>query len=265
MKAEPRVRSSSRAGEGPGLHRADASPWCDVHVRKTFVSSQRRFELDVAFTARAPRLVLMGPSGVGKTTVLQAVAGLLRPDTGHIRVAGETVYDARRGVCLPPQQRRVGFLFQDYALLPHLTALSNVGFGLRRGPWGWLNRAQKEEAMHWLERFRLAHVAYQRPHALSGGQQQRLALARLAILKPRMLLLDEPFSALDPELRQAMREEIDALLNTLNIPLLMVTHDEQDRQALKAEVLRLGHVDGRSVCLPEGRVDSLRAMRSETG
>lgn len=103
--------------------------------------------------------------------------------------------------------------------------------------------------MHWLERFEIAHLAHQRPHTLSGGQQQRLALARLAILKPRVLLLDEPFSALDPALRQSMRQEIDKLLDTLGIPLLMVSHDEQDRVALGAQVLHLGQVGDTTVLL----------------
>jgi len=230
---------------------AAAEPWCDLHVKKTLVSPNRRFEFDVRLRTGAPRIVLMGPSGIGKTMVLQAIAGLIRPDEGHIRIGGNLFYEQRSNTHLPPQQRKVGFLFQDYALLPHLSALSNVGFGLRRGAWGWLNRQHKEEAMDWLERFEIAHLAHQRPHTLSGGQQQRLALARLAILKPRVLLLDEPFSALDPDLRQSMRQEIDKLLKTLRIPLLMVSHDEQDRLALGAQVVRLGQVGDRTVRLDE--------------
>lgn len=221
--------------------------WCDLHIRKTLQGPQHRFVLDVALQSDAPRLVLMGASGIGKTMVLQAIAGLSRPDEGHIHMAGQRLFDQARGIDLPPQQRRVGFLFQNYALLPHLSVLSNVGFGLRRGVWGFLSRAHKEQAMHWLERFRLAHLAHQYPHTLSGGQQQRLALARLAILQPRVLLLDEPFSALDPDLRQSMREEIDALLQTLGIPLLMVSHDEQDRVALGAHAVRLVQREGRTV------------------
>lgn len=223
--------------------RKTAAPWCDLHVKKTLVSATRRFELDVRLRTDAPRLVLMGPSGIGKTMVLQAIAGLIRPDAGHIRIGGNLFFERSSNTHLPPRQRNVGYLFQDYALFPHLSALSNVGFGLRRGAWGWLSRRHKEEAMHWLERFEIAHLAHQRPHTLSGGQQQRLALARLAILKPRVLLLDEPFSALDPVLRQSMRKQIDKLLETLGIPLLMVSHDEQDRVALGAQVVYLGSVN----------------------
>lgn len=228
----------------------DASvPWCDLHVRKTLVSGRRRVEFDVRLQTHAPRVVLMGPSGIGKTMMLQAIAGLMRPDAGHIRIGGRTFFDAGSGMHLPPQQRQVGYLFQDYALLPHLSVLSNAGFGLRRGAWGWLSPQYKEEAMHWLERFQIAHLAQQRPHTLSGGQQQRLALARLAVLKPRVLLLDEPFSALDPELRGSMRQEIGLLLQALDIPLLMVSHDEQDRAALNAQGIHLAQVDGTTVSL----------------
>lgn len=226
-------------------------PWGDWHVQKTLRSGARVFEFDVQLQATHPRIVLMGPSGIGKTMVLQAIAGLIRPDSGYIRVGERVLFDSARGVHLKTQQRRVGYLFQNYALLPHLTALGNVGFGLRRGAWGFLSRAQKAEAMRWLERFRLEQVAYQYPHTLSGGQQQRLALARLAILKPRVLLLDEPFSALDPHLRQSMREEVAKLLATLDIPLLMVSHDEEDRLALDAQVVRLGQVGARTVRLDE--------------
>lgn len=221
--------------------------WCDLDVRKTLKTAGRVFEFDVQLQTDAKRLVLMGPSGIGKTMVLQAIAGLIRPDAGHIRLGGELLFDAEAGLNLTPQKRRVGYLFQNYALLPHLTALSNVGFGLRRGVWGFLSRAQKQEAMQWLERFQLGHLAAQYPHTLSGGQQQRLALARVAILQPRVLLLDEPFSALDPTLRQSMREEVAQMVDSLGIPLIMVSHDDEDRIALNAEVVRLGQVDGRTV------------------
>lgn len=221
--------------------------WCDLDVRKTLRTAGRVFEFDVQLQTDAQRIVLMGPSGIGKTMVLQAIAGLIRPDAGHIRLGGEVLFDSVARINLTPQKRRVGYLFQNYALLPHLTALSNVGFGLRRGAWGFLSRAQKELAMQWLERFQLGHLAGQYPHTLSGGQQQRLALARLAILQPRVLLLDEPFSALDPTLRQSMREEVVQMIDKLGIPLIMVSHDDEDRIALNAEVVRLEQVDGRTV------------------
>lgn len=223
--------------------------WCDIDVRKHLRSARRVFELDVQLQAEHRRIALTGPSGIGKTLILRSIAGLVRPDAGRVVIQGHTLYDSDAGVDLRAQQRRVGFMFQDYALLPHLTALGNVGFGLQRGVWGFLSRTHKEEAMQWLERFRLGPVAHQHPHTLSGGQRQRLALARLAILKPRVLLLDEPFAALDPELRRAMRQEVDTLLQALDIPLLMVTHDEDDRIALQAHEVRLEQVNGRTVRL----------------
>ena len=226
-------------------------PWCDLHIKKKLLSPSRSFEMDVRLRSDAPRLVLMGPSGIGKTTVLQAIAGLIRPDHGHICMNGREFFNPSSNIFLHARDRQVGFLFQDYALFPHLSALSNVGFGLRKGAWGWLNRQQRDEAMYWLARFKIAHLAHQRPHTLSGGQQQRLALARLAVLKPRVLLLDEPFSALDPALRQSMRQEIAKLLDTLGIPLLMVSHDEQDREALGAQVVRLAQVEGRTIFLED--------------
>lgn len=227
----------------------DDAVWCDLHVRKHLRSSQRVFELDVQLQATHRRIALTGPSGIGKTMLLRAIAGLVRPDAGHIRLLGDTLYDSAAHIDVSARHRHIGFMFQDYALLPHLTALSNVGFGLRRDVWGFLSREQKEEAMHWLERFHLAQVAHQYPHTLSGGQRQRLALARLAIVKPRVLLLDEPFAALDPDLRQAMREEVGRLLELLDIPLLMVTHDEADQRALQAEEIRLAPLNGRTMRL----------------
>ena len=247
----PHASGSDSAPAAETMTQSRPAPWCDLHVKKTLVSAGRRFEFDVQLQTDDRRVVLMGPSGIGKTMVLQAIAGLIRPDDGHIHINGQVFFDRRAAVSLRPQQRQVGFLFQDYALLPHLSVLSNAGFGLRRGLWGRLSREHKEETLHWLERFKIAHLAHQRPHTLSGGQQQRLALARLAILKPRVLLLDEPFSALDPALRQSMREEINLLIDTLAIPLLMVSHDEQDRTALGARMVRLGQHEGRTLRLED--------------
>ena len=221
--------------------------WCEVAVRKRIHGSHRVFELDIQLQARHRRIVLTGASGIGKTMVLRMLAGLARPDAGLITLHGRTLFDSGSRIHVPTRDRHLGFMFQHHALLPHLTALGNVGFGLRRGAWGFLTTAQKEEAMAWLARFHLEEVAQQYPHTLSGGQRQRLALARLAILKPGALLLDEPFAALDPKLRTAMRKEVDALLQSLDIPMLMVTHDEEDRIALQAEEIRLVQRDGVTV------------------
>lgn len=170
--------------------------------------------------------VLFGPSGCGKTTVLRCLAGLERPEQGSIHFGGRTWFDAGPGICLAPQQRGVGFVFQDYALFPHLTVAGNIGYGLPAN-----EREQRVGEM--LDRFGLAAVVQQRPRQLSGGQQQRVALARALVCRPRLLLLDEPLSALDAALREELRGELRRLLAACDIPVFLVTHD-------RAEALSLG-------------------------
>lgn len=214
----------------------------DVSLSKTLISPERRFDLQVEFTSAASRLVIFGPSGAGKSVLLRTIAGLLRADAGHIRVGGETLFDSKTGVNLPPQKRHMGYLFQDYALFPHLNVRQNIAFGLRSG---WLNptaRAALAEVDHWLECFELTGLGNELPARLSGGQRQRVALARALVAKPRALLLDEPFAALDAGLRENMRAELDQLQQRLNIPLLLISHDERDAEAFGDQVLTI--VDG---------------------
>jgi molybdate transport system ATP-binding protein len=217
----------------------------EVDIRKRVRSDGREFSLDVRFSTDARRTVIYGPSGAGKTLTLQAVAGLLTPDGGHIRCAGVPLYDQARGLNLPARRRELGYLFQDYALFPRLNVRQNIAFGLQRG---WLNPARRTAPAaveHWLQAFELIDVAAQKPHQLSGGQRQRTARARALVNSPRALLLDEPFAALDPALRERMRDELEALLDRLDIPLLMITHDpaDLDRFGQCRVLLR----DGRSV------------------
>jgi molybdate transport system ATP-binding protein len=168
--------------------------------------------------------VLFGPSGCGKTTFLRCLAGLERPQEGRIVFGTETWLDAAQGICLPPQKRRVGFVFQDYALFPHLTVAANVSFGLRK--LSRTERAQRVQDL--LERFDLAGVAQRRPPQLSGGQQQRVALARALALRPELLLLDEPLSALDAGLREQLGRDLRQLLAACDVPVLLVTHDRNE-------------------------------------
>ena len=203
-----------------------------VCIRKAMTSGRgdrhRTFNLDATFSTSARRTVIYGPSGAGKTLTLQAIAGLLRPDSGRIDFMGQTVFDSSTGIDMPAQSRRFGYLFQDYALFPHLNVQQNIAFGLTRG---WLNPerdVRDARIEHWLRVFELAALCRQYPHELSGGQRQRAALARMLVAEPRALLLDEPFSALDPELRERLRDELAELLNRLEIPVLMITHDPQD-------------------------------------
>lgn len=218
----------------------------EVDIRKTVSSPQRRFELQVRFTSQARRTVIYGPSGAGKTLTLQAIAGLLRPDAGRIVFNGETLFDGGARIAVPARQRRFGYLFQDYALFPQLNVRQNIAFGLQRG---WRNPARDvagEAVERWLAALELVPVASQLPHQLSGGQRQRTALARALVDAPRALLLDEPFSALDPGLRERTRDELDRLLSQIDIPLVMITHDPDDLGRFGEQVLQLrdGAVDG---------------------
>lgn len=169
--------------------------------------------VDLALEAGVTAIV--GPSGSGKTSLLRCVAGLERPETGRIAFAGETWYASDQGVNVPVQGRRVGFVFSDYALFPHLTVRRNVAFGAR-------NPAHVEES---LRRLSLSALSDRYPRHLSAGEQQRVAIARAIAAEPRLLLMDEPFSSLDPHLKSRVYAEFNALTAELGLPVLLVTHD----------------------------------------
>ncbi|MBR6467003.1 MAG: ATP-binding cassette domain-containing protein, partial [Desulfovibrio sp.] len=166
----------------------------------------------------------------GKTLTLSAIAGLVRPDEGHISIDGDVLFDSQEKIFRPARTRHIGYLLQDYALFPHLSALDNVGFALS-GPFGRLSREAKSQSLALLERFEVAHLADRLPGEMSGGQRQRVALARALAANPKILLLDEPFSALDPLLRIRMRKEIRSVLDELDIPVVIITHDPDDVEA----------------------------------
>jgi len=170
--------------------------------------------------------VLYGPSGSGKTTVLRCLAGLEEPDAGFIRFGAETWADGRRSV--PPQRRGIGLLFQDYALFPHLSVAENIGYALRQasGP------ARMDRVSEVARLLRIEELLSRRPDALSGGQRQRVALARTLAPRPRLLLLDEPLSALDAPTRVELRSELRALLERSGVPAIVVTHDRLEAMAL---------------------------------
>lgn len=184
--------------------------------------------------------VLFGPSGCGKTTILRALAGLERPQRGTINFADETWLDAEHGINLLPQQRDVGFLFQDYALFPHLNVAANLGFGLRN----LATDARRRRVDELLGLFELDGLAERFPHQISGGQRQRVALARALARRPRLLLLDEPLSALDAGLRESLRGRLRRQLAEFGVPTVVVTHDRVEAIALADQV----------VVLREGRV-----------
>jgi len=192
------------------------------------------------------------------------MAGLLRPDAGHVRIAGRTWFDSAQGRDLPSAQRRVGYLFQHYALFPHLSVRDNIAFGLTH--W-WRRRltapdAQRVDAL--LHSFGLEAMAHSRPAALSGGQQQRVALARALACEPSVLLLDEPFAALNPMLRQDLRRELAQVCAQWAIPMVMITHDIDDVLALAdvAFVLEQGRVV-RQVDVRQGTAQPLQPLQPQ--
>jgi molybdate transport system ATP-binding protein len=192
-------------------------------ARGPLISARAEWPLD-----RDPVTVLFGPSGSGKTTVLRALAGLDRPEAGFIGFDGQAWFDARRRVFVRPQARKVGLLFQDHALFPHLSVAANVAFGL-----GGLDRAARGARVAELGgQLALGELLHRRPGELSGGQRQRVALARALAPRPRLLLLDEPLSALDSPTREALRGELRRLLESAGVPVVLVTHDRTEALAL---------------------------------
>jgi len=191
---------------------------------------RRSFDLELALEVGRETVALVGPSGAGKTSVLRAIAGLARPARGTIACGDEIWFDAERRVDRRPEERSVGFVFQEYALFPHLTVEQNVSFGGGRA-----------DGLLW--RLRIEHLARVKPSQLSGGERQRVAIARALARSPRVLLLDEPMAALDPHTRGKVRAELHDLLRELALPAILVTHDFEDAAALAERVGVL--VDGR--------------------
>ena len=191
------------------------------------------FQLDAAFAAPGGLITLFGPSGSGKSLTLQAIAGTIDPDAGRIALDGQPIFDSSSGLRLPAQKRRVGYVPQHYALFPHLSVADNIGFGLARLP----RRTRWQRVAALLDSFRLKALAERRPRQLSGGQQQRVALARALAVQPGLLLLDEPFAALDAALRGALREELARVQKRWNVSMLIVTHDLPDVFALGQQVV----------------------------
>jgi molybdate transport system ATP-binding protein len=192
-------------------------------------------------------LALVGPSGSGKTTILRTIAGLVRPSGGYIACHGETWFDSERAIMVAPQRRRAGLVFQDYALFPHLDALETVALAASGGT----RAAQRQRARDALARVNLAGLEGRKPHALSGGQQQRVALARALVREPKVLLLDEPFSAVDQATRERLKRELAQLRHSLDIPIILVTHDLDEALTLadriavlyRGATLQVGSVD----------------------
>jgi molybdate transport system ATP-binding protein len=190
------------------------------------------FHLRPRFEADEEMIVLLGPSGSGKSLTLRAIAGLLHPDAGRIELPSGVVFDAMTGVDVAPQSRSVGYVVQDLALFPHLTVEENIAFALHR----WPRQEQRERVRELIELLGLQGLEKRMPRETSGGQQQRVALGRALAARPRVLLLDEPFSALDAPVRNALRREVSRLRRRLGLLALFVTHDLQEAYALADRV-----------------------------
>jgi molybdate transport system ATP-binding protein len=192
------------------------------------------YRLKIEFEIADRTLVLFGPSGCGKTTTLRCIAGLIRPDAGKISLGEQTLYDGAAGVFVAPQGRGVGFVFQDYALFPHLNVAKNILYGVKTH--GEQAIARFEELMRLLK---ISSLARRYPGELSGGEQQRVALARALMAEPQVLLLDEPLAALDYETRCELQEELLRLRQSWAIPFVVVTHDREEARKLGERILYL--------------------------
>ena len=208
-----------------------------VDVERRLRSHGRVFDLHASFDCVSDVTVIFGASGSGKSVTMQTITGLVRPDHGCVRLGDRILFDSARGIDLPTRERRVGYVFQDYALFPHLTVAQNVAFPLTR--W-WQRRvppALREKVQDMLDLFEIRHLAESYPAQLSGGQRQRLALARALVGSPDLILLDEPFSALDPLLRERMRHELLRFQAKFAVPMLVITHDPDDVATLAQDVI----------------------------
>jgi molybdate transport system ATP-binding protein len=196
-----------------------------VQVEKSFPG----FQLESAFTVNNRELlVILGPSGSGKSLTLHCIAGLVKPDRGSISLNDEEFYDYAAKINLPAHRRRIGYIFQDYALFPHLTVRENIAYGLRGK-----NRSQREEiTVSLIKTMRLQGHENKYPRQISGGQKQRVAIARALAVEPGLLLLDEPFSALDNIIRHKIRTDMIKLREEVQIPMIMVTHDLEEAYTL---------------------------------
>jgi molybdate transport system ATP-binding protein len=200
------------------------------------------FALDVAFTCPPGITCMMGPSGAGKSTILAVIAGLVTPDAGRIVLGDEVWFERRsraqgapRGIAVPVHARRLAYVFQGLALFPHMTALGNVVYGMH----GVARRERLVRAQELLERLGVGHLARRRPRTYSGGEAQRVALARALARSPKLVLLDEPFSALDRELRSQLTALVRELVAELGVPLVHVTHSIAEARLLADQVVQI--------------------------
>jgi len=197
-------------------------------ISASFKKKLKYFDLDISFACNNENtMVMIGPSGGGKTTIIRMLAGLDKPDEGQVIFDNEIWFDSSRRINISPQKRRLGYVFQDYNLFPHLNLFDNAAFAA----------ADKKEVEALFDLFKIDHLRKRKPHMVSGGERQRCAICQALARHPRLLLLDEPFSALDVVTRRELREELKKLKNTLSCPIIYVTHDINEALFLADEIL----------------------------
>jgi molybdate transport system ATP-binding protein len=229
---EPAALAASSSSTSPEI---PTGPLLDARFRKRFAAPAQVFVLEAEFRAAPGFTILFGPSGAGKTTVLDCVAGLAKPDSGRITIGDRGLFDGAQGTDLAVAKRRVGYVFQSLALFPHLTVEKNVQYGLAHLPQG--ERAMRTSAI--LQAFRIAHLAQRYPREISGGESQRTALARTLVTDPAVLLLDEPLAALDAATKAKIIDDLRAWNQAHRIPILYVTHSREEVFALGERVIVL--------------------------
>jgi molybdate transport system ATP-binding protein len=216
-------------------HRPANSALLSLQIRKTLARDHSPFTLDVAFDANSGFTILFGASGAGKTTLLDCIAGLIEPERGKIRVGERLWFDRDAGLNLPVQSRKIGYVFQDLALFPHLSVEQNLAYGIASVPRG----ERDGRISQILESFRIPHLRSRKPRQISGGERQRVALARALVTDPSVLLLDEPLSALDAPTKSAIIDDLRIWNAAHRIPILYVTHSRDEVFALGEQVLVL--------------------------
>jgi molybdate transport system ATP-binding protein len=203
-------------------------------ISASFKRRLKYYDLDLSFTCATNKMMVMiGPSGGGKTTIIRMLAGLETPDEGQVIFGDEVWFDSTRRINVMPQKRRLGYVFQDYNLFPHLNLLDNAAFAA----------VDKKEVDELFELLKISHLRKRKPHMVSGGERQRCAICQALARHPRLLLLDEPFSALDVVTRRGLREELKSLKDRLSCPIIYVTHDIHEALFLADEILPV--VDGK--------------------
>ena len=234
-----------------------ASPDLEVRIRKRFPHPEGSFDLNVHFRIEAGFTILFGASGAGKTTILDCIAGFADPNDGRISIAGDDLYDATRHHSVPAWKRRIGYVMQDLALFPHLTAEQNIAYGLH--PLSPAERTRRTREI--LNTFRIEHLRGRRPSEISGGERQRVALARALVTEPRALLLDEPLAALDRPTKSHILDDLRDWSRAHRVPILYVTHVGEEVFALGDQVIILDQGKVAAQGLPH---EVMRAPRMET-